>query len=183
MANTQSLGSYSPESVIVVLSNDNFAHTISGYADGSFLNITRVIPHATLYTGADATNVRVTRNVRNVDITLTLHQSAESNDVLSALLLKDEQERNLDWLFAITVKDTSGRSILSSTQAFIGTVPDQGFGTDIGTRDWVLHAVGSDTIIGGNSKMTADTAQTLTDLGMGFDDYWRPSNIPGRTGT
>lgn len=178
MANTEILGSYSPESVIIVLSNDKFQHTISGYADGTFLNIARVIPHATLYTGSDATNARVTRNVRNHDVTLTLHQAAESNDVLSALLRLDEESRNLDWVFSMTIKDTSGRMGLSAINCFIGTVPDQGFGADIETRDWVLHAVGADVHIGGNGKFTGDTAQALADMGVTYDDYWRPVGAP-----
>lgn len=175
MANQQILASYSPESVIIVISNGEFQHTISGYTDGSFLNIERVIPHATLYTGADGTNVRVTRSVTNVDITLTLHQGSESNDVLSALLQKDEQSRNLDWLFAITISDTSGRTVVASPNAFIGTVPGLGFGTDQSDREWVLHAVGASVNIGGNGKLTADTYQTLTDLDITVDDYWRTS--------
>lgn len=176
---TDILGTYSPESVIIVISNDKFQHVINGYADGTFLNITRVIPHATLYTGADATNVRVTRNVTNVDISLTLHQGSESNDVLSRLLRRDEESRNLDEIFQITVRDTSGRFSLSSNSAFIGTPADSGFGADIETRDWTLHAVGSDIHMGGNSKFTNATAGTLADLGQTFDDYWRPVNAAG----
>ena len=181
MANQQILASYSPESVVIVLSNENFQHTISGYTDGTFLNIARVIPHATLYTGADGTNVRVTRSVTNVDITLTLHQGAESNDVLSALLRNDEESRNLDWLFSITIKDTSGRTVVSAPNAFIGTVPDIGFGTEQSDREWVLHAVGASVNIGGNGKLTADTYSTLVDdLDVEVDDYWRTS-VPAIT--
>lgn len=181
MANQQILASYSPESVTIVISNDKFQHTISGYTEGTFLNIARVIPHATLYTGADGTNLRVTRSVTNLDITLTLHQGAESNDVLSALLASDEESRNLDWLFAITIKDTSGRTLVSSPNAFIGTVPDIGFGTEQSDREWVLHAVGSSVNIGGNGKLTADTYSTLTEnMGIEVEDYWRTS-VPATT--
>jgi hypothetical protein len=177
MANQQILASYSPESVVVVISNSKMQHTISGFTDGTFLELTRVVPHATLYTGADATNARVTRRVRNFDITLTLHQASESNDVLSQLLLLDEESRNLDDIFAITIKDTSGRTVASSPSAFIGTPPDQSFGVEISDRAWVLHAVGMDIFIGGNGKFTADTFSTLTDLGVTIDPYWNPNTV------
>jgi len=171
--NQQILASYSPESVVVVISNDKMQHVITGMAEGSFLNISRVIPHATLYTGADGSNVRVTRNVKNCDITLTLHQGSESNDVLSQLLIMDEESRNLDNIFNITIRDTSGRSVFTSPSAFIGTVPDSGFAAEASEREWILHAVGMDTVIGGNGKFTASTQTTLEELGVQVDDYWK----------
>lgn len=167
------LGSYSPESVTVVISNSNMTHTLSGFADGSMISVERVIPHATLYTGGDATNVRVTRHVKNCDITISLHQGSESNDVLSTLLSLDEQARNLDHLFSITIKDASGRSYHASTSAFIGTVPTAGYGVDIETRDWIISAINMDTNIGGNAKLTQATNDTLVDLGVEVEDYWK----------
>lgn len=172
MATSSLLGTYSPEDITVVLSNDNFSHTVSGMADGSFLTITRVVPAATLYTGADASSARVLRRVKNLDITLTLHQSSESNDVLSQLQRLDEEAHNNDHLFAITIKDGMGRSIYSSNQCFIGTIADGEFATDLSTRPWVLHSVGSDTFTGGNAKLNPSTTQTLQDLGYTPDTYW-----------
>lgn len=172
MAVDKILATYSPESVHVVISNSKFSHVMSGYADGTFLNITRTIPHATLYTGADASNVRLVRNVKNCDVTLTLHQGSETNDVLSQLLALDEESRNGDDIFAITIKDMSGRTVASSNSAFIGTTPDVGFGTDVGTRDWILHAINLDIVVGGNGKLTAATFDSLVDLGVTPDAYW-----------
>jgi len=172
----QILASYSPESVIIVIGNDKFSHTINGYADGSFLTISRVVPHATLYTGADATNVRVVRKVRNYDITLTLHQASESNDVLSQLLMLDEESRNGDDIFYITIKDTSGRTVASSSSAFIGTDPEYSFGVDLAETAWVIHAVGMELVAGGNGKFTGATWDTLNDLGRTPDAVWSPTN-------
>ena len=171
--NKQVLGTYSPEDVAIILSNDRFTHQVSGYADGTFVEATRVIPHATLYTGADGTNARTVRAVRNLDITITLHSSAESNDVLSALLRWDEDTRNGEALFNITIKDTIGRTILFSPQAFIGTNPDISFDTAINERDWVIHAVGSDTHEGGNARISPDAFGALEELGYQPEDKWR----------
>lgn len=172
MANVSPLGTYSPEDVVVTLSNSLFSHTASGFADGSFLTITRVIPAATLYTGADATSARVLRRIKNLDITFTLHQASETNDVLTQLQLLDEQAHNNDMLFAITIKDNMGRSVFSSDQCFIGATPDGEFGTELSTRAWMLHSIGSEVFIGGNGKFNPGTAQTVQDLGYTPDPYW-----------
>ena len=168
------LATYSPESVVVVISNDKFTHTISGYADGTFLNITRLVDHATLYNGADATNARVVRAVKNCDVTLTLHQASESNDVLSQLLLLDEQSRDGSDVFSITIRDTTGRTVASTSAAFIGTSPDIGMGTDIGERDWVLRAINLNIHAGGNGKFTPETAEQVAALGYVPDQIWNP---------
>lgn len=170
------LGSYSPESVVIVLSNGKFSHTLSGYADGTFISLARVIPHATLYTGADASNVRVVRAVRNFDITLTLHQSSESNDVLSQLLILDEDTRSGEDIFSITIKDLSGRTVASSGIAFIGAEPEFGFGTEVEERTWTIHAVNMEVFIGGNGKFTTGGYEAATGLGADVDEIWSPTN-------
>lgn len=174
MAVDQILSSYSPESVVIVIGNNNFSHTINGYADGTFISMARTVPHATLYTGADGSNARVVRAVRNYDITLTLHQASESNDVLSQLLIRDEDSRNGDDVFYITIKDTSGRTVASSPSAFIGTTPDVSFGTELTEVAWVIHAIGMDFYSGGNGRFTGATWDTMVDLGRTPDEAWNP---------
>lgn len=173
MADNGILASYSPEDVSIILSNDRFTHKISGYVDGSFITISRAIPHATLYTGADATNARVVRDVRNYDITLTLHSAADSNDVLTQLMHLDAQSRDGSDLFSITIKDEIGRTIGSAPTAFIGTHPDVEFSTEISDRPWVIHTVGTELIIGGNRKLDSNTWGSLTDLGKDLDPFWK----------
>ena len=170
------LGTYSPESVVVVISNNKFTHTVSGFADGQFINITRQIPHATLYVGADASNVRVVRAVKNCEVTMTLHQSSESNDILSQLLIMDEETRSGEDCFSITIKDTSGRTVASSGVAFIGTSPDVGFGTEVGERAWVIQAINMQIFEGGNGKFTTAGWNTINELGHNPADVWNPAN-------
>src|SRR5690625_7190936 len=94
MATSQILASYSPEDVAVLISNDMFSHTNSGTIEDIFLTISRVEPHAVLYTGADASNARVVRRIKNCDVSIILMQTSESNDVLSQLLIRDENSRD-----------------------------------------------------------------------------------------
>ena len=169
------LGSYSPEEVTIVISNSQFSHILSGFTDGTFVSVARTIPHATPYVGADASHARVIRKVKSADITVTLHQASESNDVLTQLLAKDEQYADNTWLFNITIKDNSGRTMYSASKAYIGTVPDSDFGTDITDRPWVIHAINMETHIGGNSELTGDGYATLQELGYEADNRWKPA--------
>jgi len=171
---TQTLGSYSPEDVTVVISNNDFSHILGGFTDGVFLNVTRLIPHATLYTGADASHARVVRRVTSADVTFTLHQSSESNDILSALLRRDEEYRDNSQLFNILIKDNSGRTMYSASKAFIGTNPDADFGVEISDRAWVIHTTNMETHIGGNSEITPDGMSALEDIGYIPDSRWNP---------
>ena len=169
------LGTYSPESVVITIGNSKFSHVVSGYADGTFISITRLVDHATLYNGADATNARVVRAVKNCDVTLTLHQASESNDVLSQLLALDEQSRDGSDCFSITIKDTSGRTVASSPVAFIGTSPDIDLGTEIAERAWVMRAINLTIHAGGNGKFTDSTYTEVNTLGYTPDAFWNPN--------
>lgn len=170
------LATYSPENIVVILHNSKFSHQVSGFQEGTFLEIERTIPHATLQNGADGTNARVVRAVKNSDITLTLMQTSESNDVLSQLLVLDEGSRDGSDVFAITIKDTSGRTVASSAAAFIGTTPSMGFSEEISQRDWVIHAIHMNIHIGGNGRFTPDGQDAITDLGYTFEDRWGTNN-------
>jgi hypothetical protein len=169
------LGTYSPESVVITVGNDKFSHIVSGYADGTFISVARNVDHATHYNGADGTNARVVRSIKNCDVTLTLHQSSESNDVFSQLLALDEESRDGSDCFYMTIKDTSGRTVMSTPVAYIGTTPDTSLGTDIAERAWVIRAINMTQHIGGNGKFTGDTYSTVTDLGYNSDTFWNPN--------
>jgi hypothetical protein len=173
---TQVMGTYSPEDVIVVISkSDGFNHVVGGYTEGTFIDISRLVAHATMTTGADGSHARVVRRVKSADITITLHQSSESNDVFSALLALDEQTRDNTNLFSILIKDQTGRSMYSAAQAFIGTVPSSTFGVEMSDRAWVIHTTNMETHIGGNAVLTADADTTLQELGYVPDPRWAPT--------
>lgn len=167
------LGTYSPENIVVVLSNSKMSHTVSGYADGTFLAISRQAPHASLYTGADLSNARVVRGNKGATVALTLHQAGESNDIFSALLAADELSRDGTDCFSITIKDTIGRSEYYSPVAFLGNNPDASFGVDIETREWQIHCVSLTQVTAGNGKLTPDGQETLGALGVAVDPRWQ----------
>lgn len=175
MSNSKILGTYSPEDVNIVLTNSQFSHQVTGFADGSFVDISRDIQHAQLYTGADASHARVVRRVKNFSVTFNLHQASASNDFFSQLLNLDEQFRDETWLFSVLIKDSSGRSVLSAAQAFVTTFPDMSFSTEIVERPWILQCIGTDVHIGGNGRFDGEEIGTIESLGYTPDARWSPN--------
>jgi len=174
MATGALLGSYSPEDVIVTITTEaGVTHQVSGMMEGTFITINRNVPFATLYTGSDNTSARVVRKNKSANITLSLHQTGESNDVFTALMDIDAQDpASGNGIFAIFIKDLNGRSLYHANQAFIGTQPDSTFGAEILQRDWVIHAIGLEQFIGGNAKITPDTVVDLQALGIEVESRW-----------
>jgi len=168
------LGSYSPESMVIVISKGEFIHTVTGLADGTFLNFSRLTPASTLVVGADLTTGRVKRRNKATDITLTLHQFATSNAVLQALQRADEEDDlGNTYVFSITIKDLSGTGVWSSNQAFISTVPDAPFSTTAETRQWVISAVSLSSNIGSNTLFDAAEVAAMNAVGAEVDTRWQ----------
>jgi len=168
------LASYSPEDVNVIIAGGGISHSVSGYVDGTFLSITRLVAASDPYSGADVSNARVVRANKNATVTLTLGQYSESNDILGQLLRNDETTRDSTNLFSMTIKDNSGRSLYFSRQCYIGQNPDSTFSTGIEGRDWAIHCVKLEQVQGGNAEFTPATASDYAALGGTVDARWAP---------
>lgn len=167
------LGNYSPESMVIILSKGDFVHTIQGYADGTFLNVSRITPASELYVGSDLSAGRVKRRNKASTITITLHQFSPSNAVLQALQRADEEDESDKWVVAMTIKDLSGTSSWSSNQTFVATIPDSGLSGTTSTRDWVLQAVSLNANIGSNTLFDASEVQAMQALGSDVPARWQ----------
>lgn len=168
------LGTFSPEDVIIVISHPDFTHIVSGYADGTFVNVERNLESSTLYQGADNSGGRILRSNKAGTITLTLHQFSSSNDVLSEIYRNDIEARDNSYLFNISIIDATGRSAFYARQCFISNLPSTGFGNDVETRDWMLQAVELDQYIGGNAVLPPDVVNTIQALGGTIAEKWLP---------
>jgi hypothetical protein len=178
MADTANLGTYSPEDVIMIIGNDQFSHTVSGMVDGTFINYERTVDRATLYVGADLHAGRVLRRNKAGTVTVTLSKFAESNDVFTRIAELDEEAHNNDWLFSVTIKDTTGRSLFYAPQAFIGNDPNIAYGTDQSDREWTIVVMNVQKHTGGSSKFTPENQATLESLGYVVDDRWKTNAAP-----
>lgn len=168
----QTLATYSPEEIVVIISNQKFTHQISGFSEDSMISATRLIPHAELSIAADKMPTRTIRSATTHDVTFTLGQASESNDLFTQLMAMDAVTKTGEDIFSMTIKDTLGRTRMFSRQAFIGTTPDIDFAAAPSDRTWVIHCVDMDVALGGNAPLTPTASTTLTGLGVTLDPAW-----------
>lgn len=138
---------YDPKSIILTIGGV----PISGYSEGTFLEITRTEPTWNLVVGADGLVSRGKTNNFSGSLTVTLKQTSPSNDILSGFLAVDEAT-NLG-VIPVLVKDLSGNSIYFAGQAWITQYPDSTFGKDITDRSWVLNLAEADIFVGSNNSV------------------------------
>lgn len=175
MASTRT-STYSPIDVTVVISQESSGlyHVVSGFAEDSHVNIEREMDTYQHYTGVDNTATRIGSANTSGKVTLSLQQSSASNDVFTAMYNYDRQYRGTNkGLFAVTVKDGSGRSIMFSQEGYIGVVPNQQFGSGMNTREWVIHCTQMDNFIGGNSLVSPEDSAAIDAVEGNLATEWR----------
>lgn len=88
-------------------------------------------------------------------ISIELLQTSTSNDVLSEIVDQDriKQTGRLE----LQIKDTSGRSVLQSVNAYISNFPDISYGAEIGTRTWIIQCLNASYEVKGNETPLLQT--------------------------
>lgn len=168
------IGSYSPDDFTIVISKGDFVHTVTGFADGTFVSMDRLQPSSIPYQGiGGAAFGRVRRRNTGMNVTITLHQYSPSNTVLQQLQLADANTTNNDWVFNCTLKDPSGMTVASSNTAIIVAPPAVAFGSDTSTRDWAIYLFGSDLFIGGNIPLSDSEVAAVEAAGGDVDPRWQ----------
>lgn len=172
MASTARLATFAPNDVTIVITQEStgMSHIVGGFSEDAIITIDRNADTFTLYTGADDTNTRIYNANTAGTMTLSLQQTSASNDILTALYLQDRDSRN--GLFAIQVKDNSGRSNFFAEEAYIGVVPNAAYSNSMQTREWVIHAPRMESIQGGNSVVSPEDAAALEQLGVTVAPRW-----------
>ena len=138
-----SVSTFDPKSVIVTIGGV----AMSGYPDGTFLEIVADQQQFTKVTGADGKTTRVKSNNYGALVTLTLSQSSPSNDVLSGFLALDRATNA--GVVPILIKDLSGTTIFFGT-GWIRQFPDVTFANEISNRAWQIDMAEVEIFIGGN---------------------------------
>lgn len=137
---------FDPKSVVITIGGV----PMSGFADGTFLEVTADTQQFTKVVGADGYTTRVKSNNYGGVMTLTLSQSSPSNDVLSGFLALDRTANA--GVVPILIKDLSGSTIIFSGTGWIQQFPDVTFGNEINNRAWALDLADIDILIGGNGE-------------------------------
>jgi hypothetical protein len=111
-----------------------------------------------------------------MNVTITLHQYSPSNTVLQALQTADAEVPGNEWVFNCTMKDMSGQTIVSSSNAIIAAPANASFSSSTETRDWNIYMFGSNLVIGGNMPLADSEVQAVEAVGGEVDARWRVSN-------
>lgn len=139
---------YNPANIIISVGGT----PISGFADGTFLELVADNQQFTRVTGADGYTTRIKSNNYSGQLTLTLSLTSPSNDVLSAILNADRL--NDAGVVPVLIKDLNGRTVIFSASGWIQQFPDLTFSNEFTTRAWTLDLADIDIFIGGNGDNT-----------------------------
>lgn len=174
MAN-EFIGNYSPDDFSIILSKGDFVHKVTGFADGTFISMERLVPTSEPYQGVgDNSMARTKRRVTSMNVSISLHQASPSNYVLQKLQDADAQDPlSNEWVFNCTIKDLSGQTIMSTSNAIIMAPATADFSTTIETRDWGIFMFGSNLQLGGNMPLSEQEVASVEALGYEVDERWK----------
>lgn len=168
------IGNYAPDDFTIVISKGDFTHTITGFADGSFVTMNRIVPSSTPYVGVGSNSSgRVKRRVTAMTVDINLHQYSPSNTVLQQLQIADANTSNNDWVFNAMLKDPSGQTVASTNSAIIAAPPAVEFSSETSTRTWQIYFFGSDLFIGGNIPLSDSEVAAVEAAGGEVDPRWQ----------
>lgn len=117
---------------------------ITGKGDGTFLSIAYNEDAFTFVPNTDGSGTRSATNNRSAQLTVTVAQSADVNDLLSAAFLTDQNTPGGVPL-PLLVKDQLGTSLYAAATAWVMKLPDSEFAKESGTREWIFE---TDELVG-----------------------------------
>lgn len=141
------VNSYSPTDVTLAFGG----YVLTGW---NTINIQRVYAGMTAVDGINGKNTRVRNNNTAAVINFSCLQTGEANDILSQIHALDLQTGSAR--ISLTLKDLSGSSIFTSSEAYILQYPEVVFSDSFEFRVWTLKCNTSEWFVGGNLK--ADTS-------------------------
>ena len=141
------LFNYCPESVNCLIAG---FIPIEGYVDGTFISVDKdEMPYSSVRL-PDGTIARKYNNSQTYTITITLHNGAETNNLLTKMWQIDElTDRGK---FPLLIKDQSGSDLLFSTESWIEGIPSLTKSNAIDSRVWVIKSAYAVINIGGNES-------------------------------
>lgn len=114
---------------------------LSGFAETDMITITPNKERAMLKVGVDGEGARVKNYDNSAEIKITLLQSSESNDILSAYALANS-------VFSFVMRDSNGTSLATALTCWVKRYPDLSFGSEVKDREWVLESDDLQLVVG-----------------------------------
>lgn len=136
---------YDPKKIIITFG----VLTISGFPEGTFVQIN---PNGNAFEksrGADGTVDRINKNAFDYQVNITLKQTALANELLSGLLAADQISNA--GVLDLTIKDLNGTTLFLAPQAWIAKAPDTEFSDALSNREWMFETGPGAFLIGSNS--------------------------------
>ena len=139
---------YDPKKVLLIVNGAQ----ISGYADGTFINVEFNNDKWTTKVGADGEHVHSKTNDNSATVTVTLLPGAAGNAIFQAQLLLDEVD-NLG-IFAMMVRDQHSNTLHATRSGRVMKQPTSVYSQEAEGKEWVI-TVGNMSATHGISTETA----------------------------
>ena len=144
------LFNYCPESVQCLIAG---FIPITGFVDGTFISVDKdEMPYSSVRM-PDGTIARKYNNSQTYTITITLHNGAETNNLLTKMWQVDELTQI--GKFSLLIKDQSGSDLLFSTESWIEGIPSLTKSNAIDSRVWVIKSAFATINVGGNEEVSS----------------------------
>ncbi len=138
---------YNAARVVVIYNGFN----ITGFADGTFINITMQNDGITTQVGADGELARAVNADRRCTVTVTLQQTSPANDFLSTMFAVDALNCG-GRIGPILVQYLCGYTLFAASEGWIFKPADIEFGKEVTTRAWAIHTGAPGVyLVGGNA--------------------------------
>ncbi|WP_461246465.1 phage structural protein [Treponema sp. R6D11] len=135
---------YDPKKVVVTFAGV----TISGYMDGTFVNVAPGGEAFEKHKGADGSIDRVNKSEFGFRVTLTLKQTSPINPILAGLLNVDKLTNA--GIATLLIQDLNGSGILTAPQAWLVQDPESDWSDSMSGREWIIDTGLATYIPGGN---------------------------------
>ena len=124
---------YDPSQIVIAFRG----LTVQGFADGTFVKVSRNADTFSAKIGANGDTTRVRNRDRTGKVVVTLQAESPSNDDFSAAALLDETTGL--GTGPLLVKNLNGTTIYEAQVAWVGKPADGEYAKDATTREWTLE--------------------------------------------
>lgn len=132
----------------VTLVGASVNHVITGFAKDTCFSLAMDEDNIKYDSDSNGNIVTFNNYNRAAKVTITLHQSSPSNDVLSRLFLQKDIT-GINGVFAFQAKDNNGSTLISSPGATVLSVNNVDFGDSVNNRVWTILLSKTTPFIGG----------------------------------
>ena len=100
--------------------------------------------------GVDGEVSRSKNMDRRAKLTVSLMQTSDTNDLLSAMYNAQRLATNGDDVAALRVEDLNGRLVISGPESWIMDTPKPSYGKTASEYEWVLRIANAEAFFGGS---------------------------------